>query len=168
MKRILTIQDISCFGKCLLTAALPVLSAMGIETTVLPTALLSTHTLFTGCTRMDLSDQQMPIAEHRKREGIGFDAIFTGYLGTEEEIGTVLGSSKPSGRKTPCDSVSARNHIMAFRANGRIARPRPNESRERTGFHSKAKRRRSGLRPLQSYAFGIIIGLSKNRRDERK
>ena len=46
MKRILTIQDISCFGKCSLTVALPLLSAMGIETAILPTAVLSTHTLF--------------------------------------------------------------------------------------------------------------------------
>ena len=59
MKRILTIQDISCFGKCSLTVALPLLSAMGIETAILPTAVLSTHTLFKGFTCKDLSDQLM-------------------------------------------------------------------------------------------------------------
>ena len=53
MKRILTIQDISCFGKCSLTVALPLLSAMGIETVILPTAVLSTHTLFKGFTCKD-------------------------------------------------------------------------------------------------------------------
>ena len=91
MKRILTIQDISCFGKCSLTVALPLLSAMGIETAILPTAVLSTHTLFKGFTCKDLSDQLLPITGHWKREGITFDAIYTGYLGTEEEIDTVLG-----------------------------------------------------------------------------
>ena len=90
MKRILTIQDISCFGKCSLTVALPLLSAMGIETAILPTAVLSTHTLFKGFTCKDLSDQLTPITNHWKQEGITFDAIYTGYLGTEEEIDTVI------------------------------------------------------------------------------
>lgn len=91
MKRILTIQDISCFGKCSLTVALPLLSAMGVETVILPTAVLSTHTLFSGFTCKDLSDQLAPITDHWKKEGITFDAIYTGYLGTEEEIETVIG-----------------------------------------------------------------------------
>ena len=91
MKRILTIQDISCFGKCSLTVALPILSSMGIETVILPTAVLSTHTLFKGFTCKELSDQLIPIANHWKEEGITFDAIYTGYLGTEEEIDTVIG-----------------------------------------------------------------------------
>ena len=90
MKRILTIQDISCFGKCSLTVALPILSAMGIETVILPTAVLSTHTLFKNFTCKDLSDQLKPITDHWKQEGITFDAIYTGYLGTEEEIDTVI------------------------------------------------------------------------------
>ena len=90
MKRILTIQDISCFGKCSLTVALPLLSVMGIETAILPTAVLSTHTLFKGFTCKDLSDQLVPITDHWKQEGITFDAIYTGYLGTEEEIDTVI------------------------------------------------------------------------------
>ena len=91
MKRILTIQDISCFGKCSLTVALPLLSSMGIETAILPTAVLSTHTLFQGFTCKDLSDQLKPITDHWKQEGITFDAIHTGYLGTEEEIDTAIG-----------------------------------------------------------------------------
>jgi len=90
MKRILTIQDISCFGKCSLTVALPLLSSMGIEAVILPTAVLSTHTLFKGFTCKDLSDQLQPITDHWKQEGITFDAIYTGYLGTEEEIDTVI------------------------------------------------------------------------------
>ena len=89
MKRILTIQDISCLGKCSLTVALPVVSAMGVETVILPTAVLSTHTMFQNFTVKDLSDQIVPITEHWKSEGVTFDAIYTGYLGTEEEIEVV-------------------------------------------------------------------------------
>ena len=70
MKRILTIQDISCLGKCSITVALPVISAMGVETTILPTAVLSTHTMFQNFTVKDLTDQLVPITEHWKKEGI--------------------------------------------------------------------------------------------------
>ncbi len=86
MKRILTIQDISCLGKCSITVALPVLSAMGVETVILPTAVLSTHTMFKNFTVKDLSDQLIPITDHWKSEGVTFDAIYTGYLGSAEEI----------------------------------------------------------------------------------
>lgn len=86
MKRVLTIQDISCLGKCSITVALPIISAMGVETTILPTAVLSTHTMFKNFTVKDLTDQLVPITEHWKQEGIHFDAIYTGYLGSEKEI----------------------------------------------------------------------------------
>jgi len=86
MKRILTIQDISCLGKCSLTVALPIISAMGVEAVILPTAVLSTHTMFRGFTVKDLSDQLIPITEHWKSQNVKFDAIYTGYLGTAEEI----------------------------------------------------------------------------------
>ena len=86
MKRVLTIQDISCLGKCSLTIALPIISALGAETVILPTAVLSTHTMFQNFTCKDLSDQITPITDHWKSEGITFDAIYTGYLGTIEQI----------------------------------------------------------------------------------
>lgn len=86
MKRVLTIQDISCFGKCSLTVALPVISAMGVETAVIPTAVLSTHTMFKNFTVKDLTDQIVPITEHWRAEGIDFDAVYTGYLGSFEQI----------------------------------------------------------------------------------
>ena len=89
MKRVLTIQDISCLGKCSLTIALPVISALGSETVILPTAVLSTHTMFKNFTCKDLSDQIGPIAKHWKDEGVTFDAIYTGYLGTIEQIDQV-------------------------------------------------------------------------------
>ena len=86
MRRILTIQDISCLGKCSITVALPIISAMGVETTILPTAVLSTHTMFPDFTVKDLTDQLIPITEHWKSQNVKFDAIYTGYLGSAEEI----------------------------------------------------------------------------------
>ena len=86
MKRIVTIQDISCVGKCSLTVALPIISAMGVETAIIPTAVLSTHTMFQRFTCKDLTDQIKPITEHWKSENIGFEAIYTGYLGSFEQI----------------------------------------------------------------------------------
>ena len=89
MKRVLTIQDISCLGKCSLTIALPVISALGSETVILPTAVLSTHTMFRNFTCKDLSDQIEPITSHWKSENVEFDAIYTGYLGTISQIDQV-------------------------------------------------------------------------------
>ena len=86
MKRIITVQDISCVGKCSLTVALPVISAMGVEACVLPTAVLSTHTVFKGFTFRDLTTDIQPICDHWKNEKIHFDAIYTGYLGSFEQL----------------------------------------------------------------------------------
>ena len=86
MKRIVTVQDISCVGKCSLTVALPIISAMGTETAIIPTAVLSTHTMFKNFTFKDLADQIEPIAEHWKAEKLDFDALYTGYLGSFEQI----------------------------------------------------------------------------------
>jgi len=86
MKRLATIQDISCLGKCSLTVALPVISAMGIECCVVPTAVLSTHTQFKGFTFRDLTEDLLPIADHWKKENFKFDAIYTGYLGSMKQI----------------------------------------------------------------------------------
>ena len=86
-KRLLTIQDISCVGQCSLTVALPIISACGVETCILPSAVLSTHTGgFTGFTFRDLTDDIPAIISHWEREGIKFDAIYTGYLGSKRQI----------------------------------------------------------------------------------
>ncbi len=88
--RIVSIQDISCFGKCSLTVALPIISAMGVETAIIPTAILSTHTAgFTGYTWRDLTEDIPKIAAHWKTVGLRFDAIYTGYLGSFEQLGMV-------------------------------------------------------------------------------
>lgn len=89
-KRVLTIQDISCVGQCSLTVALPIISACGIETAVLPSAVLSTHTAgFKGFTFRDLSCDMQGICEHWEKEKITFDGVYTGYLGSIEQIDTV-------------------------------------------------------------------------------
>ncbi len=90
MKRIVTIQDISCVGKCSLTVALPIISATGVEAAIIPTAVLSTHTMFKNFTCKDLDDQILPIAKHWKDEGITFDAFYTGYLASAQQIGKVI------------------------------------------------------------------------------
>ncbi len=89
-KRILAIHDISCYGRCSLTAALPIISACGCECTVMPTAVLSTHTGgFNGYTFTDLTRELLGIAEHWKTENITFDGIYTGYLGSLEQLDIV-------------------------------------------------------------------------------
>jgi pyridoxine kinase len=101
MKRILTVQDISCVGQCSLTVALPILSACGVETCVLPSAVLSTHTGgFQNPTFRDLTEDIPAIAAHWQREGITFDGIYTGYLGSTRQIDYVkqLLALSPGGR----------------------------------------------------------------------
>ncbi len=89
-KRVLTIQDISCVGQCSLTVALPILSASGTETCILPSAVLSNHTAgFSGFTFRDLSDDFEKISEQWKKDKITFDAVYTGYLGSIKQIDSV-------------------------------------------------------------------------------
>lgn len=86
MKRILTIQDISCVGKCSLTVALPIISACGVEASVLPTAVLSTHTAFSSFTFRDLTDDIEDITKEFIKQNISFDALYTGYLGSFKQL----------------------------------------------------------------------------------
>ena len=81
-KRLLTIQDISCVGQCSLTVALPIISACGIETAILPSSVLSNHTAqgFSGWTFRDLTDDMTKILDQWKKENITFDAFYTGYV----------------------------------------------------------------------------------------
>lgn len=90
-KRALAIHDISCVGRCSLTVALPILSAAGINTSVIPTALLSTHTGgFTGFTYQNLADQLLPIARHISTLNLHFDAFYSGYLASPEQVNLLL------------------------------------------------------------------------------
>jgi len=101
MKRIISIQDISCIGKCSLTVALPIISSCGIETSIVPTAVLSTHTMFQDFTFRDLTDEMAPIREHWQKEGFSFDAIYTGYLGNERQIDLVKEYFDAFGKNCP-------------------------------------------------------------------
>ena len=90
-KKVLTIQDISCYGSCSTTVALPILSAFGIETVILPSAILSTHTSgFKDFTVLDLTSEMPKIINHWINEGIKFDAIYTGYIGDVRQFDYIL------------------------------------------------------------------------------
>ncbi|MBO7214082.1 MAG: pyridoxamine kinase [Clostridia bacterium] len=95
--KVLTIQDISCVGQCSLTVALPIISACGVETCVLPSAVLSTHTAgFKNFTFRDLTSDIPAIFNHWKNEGLSFDAVYTGYLGSAEQIEYMITLAKNS------------------------------------------------------------------------
>ncbi len=111
MKRIITVQDISCVGKCSLTVALPIISAAGVEAGVLPTAVLSTHTAFPKFTFCDLTDEIEKISDTFAELSIGFDAIYTGYLGSFRQLSLVENfiDRFGSGAVTVIDPVMADN-----------------------------------------------------------
>lgn len=95
MKKIVTIQDISCYGQCSITVALPVLSAYGIETAILPSGILSTHTGgFKDFTFLDLTEEMPKIVEHWQKENIRFDAIYTGYIGDSRQFDIIRDTRK--------------------------------------------------------------------------
>ena len=114
MKRILTIQDISCVGKCSLTVALPIISAAGVEAGILPTAVLSTHTAFPKFTFKDLTDEIQPIVDTFSELKLDFDAVYTGYLGSFEQlklVGNFIDNSKPD-MAVFIDPVMADNGVL--------------------------------------------------------
>ncbi len=86
MKRIATIQDFSCVGRCSLTAALPIISAAGIECCGIPTAVLSNHTGFPKFHKSDLTNELPDISDCLKSLGITFDAICTGYIASVSQM----------------------------------------------------------------------------------
>ena len=110
-KQVLAIHDLSCVGRCSLTVALPVLSACGIHTSALPTALLSTHTgEFTGYTCLDLTEEMRAISAHFATLSLHFDGLYTGFLGSFEQIelvGEVLSRYRRADGLTLVDPVMA-------------------------------------------------------------
>ena len=113
LKRIAAVHDISGFGKCSLTVALPVVSATGVECACMPTALFSTHTgEFTGWTFRDLTDQMLPMARHWHSIGVPFDGIYSGYLASPAQVGLLgLVIDELAGPETliVCDPAMADN-----------------------------------------------------------
>ena len=115
-KKLLTIQDISCVGQCSLTVALPILSACGHETCILPSAVLSTHTAgFSGFTFRDLTDDIPSIPAHGNKEGIKFDGIYTGYLGSTKQVAYVKNILDTMGKGNAVKIVDP-----AFADNGKL------------------------------------------------
>lgn len=114
MKRILTVQDISCVGKCSLTVALPIISAAGVEAGVLPTSVLSTHTAFPKFTFKDLTDEIEPICDTFSELGIDFDAIYTGYLGSFRQLELMKSLFQKFGKESfvMIDPVMADNGVL--------------------------------------------------------
>lgn len=90
MKQLVTMQDISCFGKCSMTVVLPVISAMGVGCSVIPTAVLSTHTAYPGPAVTDLSGGVGDILNHWAGLGLRFDGILTGYLANPDQAAQAL------------------------------------------------------------------------------
>ena len=115
-KRIITIQDISCVGRCSLTVALPIISAAGIEASILPTAILSTHTGgFTGYTFRDLTADIEPIVAHWQSLNLPADAVYTGYLGSSEQqqlIADIFAAYKARGSLIFVDPAMADNGVL--------------------------------------------------------
>lgn len=111
MSKIVSVQDISCYGQCSLTVALPILSAYGVETAILPSGILSTHTGgFTGFTVLDLTDEMPKIVDHWKKENIKYDAVYTGYIGDSRQfdiVRDVCGSLMAEGGKLIVDPAMA-------------------------------------------------------------
>lgn len=114
--RILTIQDISCVGQCSLTVALPILSACGLETAILPSAVLSTHSVgFRDFTFRDLTEDIPAIQHHWQQEGIRFQAVYTGYLGSARQIEMVQDICRnllvPGGKKIVDPAMADRGEL---------------------------------------------------------
>lgn len=115
-KRVAAIHDISCVGRCSLTVALPILSAAGVDTGVLPTAVLSTHTGgFEGFTYRDLTEDIEPISKHWQSLNLKFDALYSGFLGSFEQIDLVADLFKTFGSNESLimvDPVMADNGVL--------------------------------------------------------
>lgn len=112
MKRIVTLQDISCVGKCSLSVALPIISAMGIEACPLPTALLSNHTAFDSFKFFDLTKEMQSITDQFKEQKFQFDGIYSAYLGSKEQVDVVcqfIDAFKKHGTVTVVDPVMGDN-----------------------------------------------------------
>ena len=114
--KVLAINDISCVGRCSLTVALPIISSCGIECSIMPTAILSTHTGgFSGYTFTDFTNQMLDIANHWKSLNLNFDSIYTGFLGSKEQIDIVkqiVNMFKNTDTKVIVDPAMADNGSM--------------------------------------------------------
>jgi pyridoxine kinase len=98
--RVAAAHDLSGFGRCSLTVAIPILSVMGSQCCPLPTAYLSAHTMFEGFTFLDMTGEMEKAAAHWKELGVGFEAIYSGFLGSEKQIALLQSFIRTFVRKT--------------------------------------------------------------------
>ncbi len=91
VQRIAAVHDLSGFGRASLTVVIPILSTMGVQVCPLPTAVLSTHSKFNDFHFVDLTEHMPVIIEHWKRLGVSFDAIYSGFLGSHQQVAIVTG-----------------------------------------------------------------------------
>ena len=172
MKHVLTIQDFSCVGRCSLTVALPVLSSMGIRTSALPTAVLSTHTAFPSPEIADLTGKLLDFSNHWKQNGISFDAISVGYLADPMQAGIVARILEDFGAYTVLDPVMGDNgrlysritpaHVDALRqlcAKADVVLPNLTEAAALTGLPYVEKAEEGYLKELTA---GLLALGAKN------
>lgn len=172
MKHVLTIQDFSCVGRCSLTVALPVLSAMGVRTSALPTAVLSTHTAFPNPEIGDLTDKLLDFSNHWRQNGITFDAISVGYLADPRQAGIVAQILDDFSAFTVLDPVMGDNgrlysritedHILALRtlcAKADVVLPNLTEAAALTGLPYREKAEEAYLKELTA---GLLSLGAKN------
>lgn len=114
MKRIAVINDLSGFGKCSLSVALPILSAMGLECNPIPTAILSNQTGFDNFHSVDFTDHLTPYIDVWKKQNVQFDAILTGYLASEKQVDIILDFINHFGKNSLVfvDPVMADNGVL--------------------------------------------------------
>lgn len=84
--KLIAVHDLSGIGRVSLTSVIPILSAMGIQVCPLPTAVLSSHTQYSDFYKVDLTNHLQPIIDHWKRLELNFDAIYSGYLASSEQV----------------------------------------------------------------------------------
>lgn len=172
MKHVLTIQDFSCVGRCSLTVALPVLSAMGIRTSALPTAVLSTHTAFPQPEIADLTGKLLDFSNHWRKNGISFDAVSVGYLADPRQASIVGRILDDFNAFTVLDPVMGDNgklysritpaHVDALRtlcAKADVVLPNLTEAAALTGLPYREKLDEAYLKDLTS---GLLALGAKN------
>ena len=115
MKRLLTIQDISCVGQCSTTVALPLVSACGVECAILPPAILSNHTGgFKTWSFADLTGELSKVEAKWVEQGIRFDAFYTGYVceGHIDPILSIFRSCAEKGALRIVDPAMTDNGVL--------------------------------------------------------
>lgn len=90
VKKVATINDLSGIGRCSLTAAIPVLSALRVQCCPYPTAVLSAQTGFDKYTFLDMTDEMIKYKKNWNELGVEFDCIYSGFLGSENQVDIVL------------------------------------------------------------------------------